>query len=145
MIYITQRLALAMLMLSGLAGCKDKEQAKPADPVAAFLGDYDVQASDPAKKYSITFAKDYGQPGYVIITNFADALKKNKVYGQVSGNKIIIPMQSFSLQGGKTLILHGEGTLNRNTLSLHYRAGGDYEETRDEVALRNPRRQEVRF
>ncbi len=136
MIRLTQSFALVLLMLLALVSCKDKEEVKPADPVAAFVGTFEVQTPDPAKKYTITITKDDDLAGYLDIANFGNFIKKNTVFGRVEGNKLTIPMQSFPIVGGKTLTLHGEGTLDKNTLTLHYEAGGDYDDAWDVVALR---------
>ena len=126
MMTFAKTLAPVMFLLLALAGCKKEDDVKPADPTAAFVGEFEVQTPDPEDRYTITFAKDDSEPGTLKISNFGDVIKKNKVYGQVTGNKLTIPTQKFPTTSGKMLSFTGEGTLEGNTLTLHYKAGADY-------------------
>lgn len=107
------RIFLFMIALLALQmpACLPEEDVEPDDPIAKFLGDWDVNESCRKGNYNVTISPDPGNSAQVLLENLGNpGPGYDPAVGLVVSNSIYVSSQTI----GEGWTIDGKGTYQSN-------------------------------
>lgn len=117
----------AVIALS-IASCSKEDDAVTLDR-EKFLGTWHVEShgtNSGTQHYNVTITGAASQPEQIVMSNFDLTGDSTTVYGEVSGNSLLIPGTVIYFSGGQVTV-EGTGSYSSGVLTMNYTSNDQVE------------------